>query len=196
MASRRAGGGFAFALLALVLVATALSVGMLPRPLTADVQDEETTVTNGQQLETTTPEPAAQVAIYDENGSLLGTVNASVADGPDERYTGLSDHESLANGSGMLFVYEEEGRHTFVMRRMDFPLDIVFVGADGRINVIHEAPTPPEGTEEHGLERYPGRGRWVLEVPRGWTDTNGITEGDRVEIERLDSGVNITTASS
>ena len=184
MASRRAGGGFAFALLAVVLVATALSVGMLPRPLTADVGADATT--------TATEEPGARITISDENGTVLAAVNATVADESDERYTGLSPYESLANGSGKLFVYDEEGNHTFVMRKMDFPLDIVFIGADGRINVIHQAPVPSE-TEGDGLKPYPGRGKWVLEVPRGWMAANGIEEGDRVEIEHLDSAVNITT---
>ena len=181
MASRRAGGGFAVALLAVVLVATALSVGMLPRPLAADSQSE-----------TEIAGPAATVTIYDENGTVLGVVNASVAATSEERYTGLSPYESLANGSGKLFVYDEASDHAFVMRKMDFPLDIVFIGADGRITEIHEAPVPSE-TEGDDLEQYEGYGQWVLEVPRGWMAAQGIEDGDRVEIEYRDSPVNITT---
>jgi uncharacterized membrane protein (UPF0127 family) len=177
---------FAFVLLAIVLVGTAFSVGFLPRPLTAGVQEETPTTTPGAERATT-------VTIYAENGTVLGVVNASVADAPHERYTGLSPYESLANGSGKLFVYDEEDNHTFVMRKMDFPLDIVFIGADGRITVIHGAPVPSE-TEGDDLKRYPGRGKWVLEVPRGWMAAQGITEGNRVEIEYRDSPVNITTA--
>lgn len=183
MASRRAGGGFAFALLAVLLVATALSVGMLPRPLSA-----------GEQAETDAAGPSATITIADENGTVLGVVNASVAATPDERYTGLSPYESLANGSGKLFVYDKEGEHTYVMRKMDFPLDIVFIGAGGRINVIHDAPLPPEGSDQ--LERYRGSGQWVLEVPRGWMAAQGIEEGDHVEIEYHDSPIEITTSPS
>lgn len=184
MAIRSVRGGFAIVLLAILLVATALAVGMLPRPLTA-----------GEQAETEIAGPAATITITDENGTVLGTVNASVAATSSERYDGLSPYESLANGSGKLFVYDEESNHAFVMREMDFPLDIVFIGADGRINVIHEAPLPPEGTEGSDLKRYRGSGQWVLEVPRGWMAAQGITEGDRVEIEYRDSPVNITTVS-
>ena len=182
MATRSARGGLAFALLAVLLVATALAVGMLPRPQAS-----------GEQTETEIAGPTAMITIANENGTVLGVVNASVADEPDERYTGLSPYESLANGSGKLFVYDEESNHTFVMRKMDFPLDIVFIGADGRINVIHEAPVPPEGSEGDGLKRYSGPGQWVLEVPRGWMAAQGITEGDHVEIEYRDSPINITT---
>lgn len=183
MASRRAGGVFALALLAVVLVATTLAVGMLPRPLTTGGESGAETEIAG---------PAATVTIYDGNGTVMGVVDASVADDPDERYTGLSPYESLANGSGKLFVYDEEGRHAFVMRKMDFPLDIVFIGADERIDQIHGAPVPSEDADE--LTRYRGQGQWVLEVPRGWMDARGIGTGDRVEIEYRDSPVNITTS--
>lgn len=123
----------------------------------------------------------AVVTLYDGNGTELGVVRAHLADTPEERYAGLSPFESLANGSGMLFVFPEEGRQTFVMRRMDFPLDMVFVGSDGRITTLHHAPVPPEGTDD--LERYPGRAQWVLEVPRGWTTAHGVDVGDRIEID-------------
>ena len=179
MATRSARGVVAFALLAVLLVATALAVGMLPRPQA------------GEQPETELAGPAATITITDENGTVLGVVNASVAASSEERYTGLSPYESLANGSGKLFVYDKESNRTFVMRKMDFPLDIVFIGADGRINVIHKAPVPPDGTEE--LKRYRGSGQWVLEVPRGWMAAQGISEGDYIEIEYRDSPMNITT---
>ncbi|GGN06198.1 DUF192 domain-containing protein [Halarchaeum nitratireducens] len=120
----------------------------------------------------------ATVTITDENGSTLGVVDASVADSEAERYRGLSETASLANGSGMLFVYETEGSRAYVMRDMAYPLDIVFVGEDGRITRIHHA-----GTEEPPYRRYTGRAKWVIEVPRGWTARHGIAAGDRVAIE-------------
>jgi uncharacterized membrane protein (UPF0127 family) len=124
----------------------------------------------------------ATVTVRDENGTELATVDARVADTFDERYTGLSETESLENGSGMLFVHDEEGTHTYVMRNMDFPIDIVFVDADGRITTIHHARAPRGGENGNDL-KYPGRGKYVLEVPRGYTNATGIDEGDRVEIE-------------
>lgn len=119
----------------------------------------------------------ATVTIADEDGTTLGVVNASVADSEAERYRGLSGSESLANGSGMLFVYETEGSRAFVMREMAYPLDIVFVGSDGRITRIAHAET-----EEPPYRRYTGRAKWVLEVPSGWTTRHGIAAGGRVRI--------------
>ncbi|GGL69232.1 DUF192 domain-containing protein [Halocalculus aciditolerans] len=117
----------------------------------------------------------ATVTVSDANGTTLGVVSARVADTPQERYRGLSNTASLENGSGMWFVFEEEASRAFVMRDVNYPLDIVFVGADGRITVIHHA-----ATEEPPYEKYRGRAKWVLEVPRGWASARGVDAGDRV----------------
>lgn len=125
----------------------------------------------------------ATVALIDgDTGDRLATVDVEVADTREERYTGLSDHESLADGSGMLFVHDGEARRTYVMRRMDFPIDIIFVDAERRITAIHHARTP--GPNEDGNDlRYSGRAKYVLEVPRGYANETGLTEGDRIEID-------------
>ncbi len=124
----------------------------------------------------------ATVTVTDGDGTELATVEARVADTYDERYQGLSNTDSLANGSGMLFVYDDEGHRTFVMREMNYGLDMIFVGADGRITAIEGAPPPGPGEDGENIKRS-GRAKWVLEVPRGWADARGIESGDRVEIE-------------
>lgn len=120
------------------------------------------------------------VSVVDaETNETLGTVSVEIADTRGERYTGLSDHESLGDDEGMLFVYGSEGGRDYVMRSMDFPIDIVFVGADGRITAVHHAQTEPDNQD---LTQYSGRGKWVLEVPYEWTDEHGVEEGDRVVV--------------
>ncbi|MFB6303989.1 MAG: DUF192 domain-containing protein [Haloferacaceae archaeon] len=122
------------------------------------------------------------VTVRDEDGSRLATIRVRVADTQVERYTGLSETESLEAGEGMLFVHETENTYAYVMRDMAFPLDIVFVAADGTITRIHHAPLPPEGTPNGELTRYEGRGKYVLEVPYGYTNRTGISTGDRVVV--------------
>lgn len=124
---------------------------------------------------------SATVRVLGEDGTTLGVVDARVADTRSERYTGLSDTPSLPPDAGMLFVYNTEGTRTFVMREMSFPLDMLFVGADGRITAIHEAPVPDDDTD--GLTTYAGTAKWVLEVNRGWADARGVTVGDRVRVD-------------
>jgi uncharacterized membrane protein (UPF0127 family) len=114
------------------------------------------------------------------SGETLGSVTAAIADTSSLRFTGLSDTETLPPDRGMLFVYETVADRTFVMRRMDFGIDIVYADADGTITSIHHAPEP--GPEEDGEDqRYPGRGQFVLEVVYDWTTDHGVSEGDSLE---------------
>jgi uncharacterized membrane protein (UPF0127 family) len=122
------------------------------------------------------PYERATVTIADANGTELATVGVRMADTPEQRYVGLSRTESLPAGEGMLFVHDSEATQSYVMRGMSFPLDIVFVGADGRITRIVHAPADRSGAP------YRASARYVLEVPRGWANTTGVEPGDRVTI--------------
>lgn len=118
----------------------------------------------------------------DETNETLGTVRVAVAETYRQKYTGLSKTESLPEDAGMLFPYDSEGSHTYVMRGMDFGIDIVYVGANGTITEIHHAPEPPEGEDSESY-RYPGTGQYVLEVSYEWTTRHDVSEGDTVRIE-------------
>jgi hypothetical protein len=122
------------------------------------------------------------VTVVDETDTELATVEVRVADTFRKRYTGLSHTESLDRGEGMLFVHDSSGQYSYVMRDMDFPLDIVFIASNGTITTIHHAPTEPN-TPESDLTRYQGTGQYVLEVPYGYTNETGIETGHRVRIE-------------
>lgn len=126
---------------------------------------------------------ATPVEARSPDGDLLGTVTAAVAETGDQRYRGLSDAESLPEDAGMLFVFPSPRDDlTFVMREMDFGIDVVYADAEGTIGQIHNAPAP--GPNEDGSEqRYPGAGRYVLEVPYEWTDRHGVEVGDSLTFE-------------
>ena len=118
-----------------------------------------------------------EVTVTTPEGDELGAVTAAIADTRDLRYTGLSDTEALPEDRGMLFVYDEVDDHTYVMREMDFAVDIIYADDEGVITRIHHAPEP--GPDEDGeSRRYPGRGQYVLEVTYEWTTERGVEEGD------------------
>ena len=119
----------------------------------------------------------ATVRISDDAGPIA-TVDVRVADTPKERYEGLSGTKSLPDGEGMWFVFDGEAQRTFVMREMNYGLDMIFVGEDGRITTIHHARPPGPGEDGNDL-RYRGRARWVLELPRGYANETGIEVRDR-----------------
>ncbi|WP_135365107.1 DUF192 domain-containing protein [Halosimplex halophilum] len=122
------------------------------------------------------------VRVTTPDGERLGSVTAAIADTGGLRFTGLSDTESLPEDWGMLFVYDSVGSHTYVMREMDFGLDIVYADGEGAITEIHHAPEP--GPNEDGEDQtYPGRGQYVLEVNKGWTTERGVETGDVLRFE-------------
>ena len=126
----------------------------------------------------------AQVTVSDDDETKL-VAGVEVADTWAERHTGLSEHDSLDPETGMLFVHGSEDERTYVMRDMDFDIDIIFVGADREITTIHHARAPEPGEDGEDL-RYTGEAKWVLEVPAGTVNDTDIEVGDRVEIENLE----------
>ncbi|WP_222915929.1 DUF192 domain-containing protein [Natrinema sp. SYSU A 869] len=123
-----------------------------------------------------------EVRAVTTDGDELGTVTAAIADTDDLRYLGLSDTDELPSDRGMLFVYESVEERTFVMREMDFGIDIVYADGDGTVTGIHHAPAP--GPDEDGDDqRYPGRGQYVLEVGYEWTSDHGVSEGDVLDFD-------------
>ena len=123
----------------------------------------------------------ATVTFYAADGTELAVVDVNVSDTRKQRVQGLSGVERLPEDSGMLFVYDEEGRRTYVMREMEIPLDMIFVAANGSVTVVHEAPVPPEDRDE--LTPYRGTAQWVIEVPRGYAAEHDVGTGVRVHIE-------------
>jgi len=122
----------------------------------------------------------ATVTVRSPEDDDLGAVRAAIADTREKRYLGLSDATSLPENAGMLFVFSEpRDSLRFVMREMDFGIDIIYADAEGTITRIHNAPEP--GPNEDGSEqRYPGSGQYVLEVPYKWTDRNGSRSAIRL----------------
>lgn len=74
------------------------------------------------------------------------TIKAEVANTPAAIYRGLSGRPTLCLDCGMLFVFQNRQERKFVMRGMNFPLDIIFI-ADGKIIKI-AANLPPAGFEQ------------------------------------------------
>ena len=100
-----------------------------------------------------------------------------------QQVQGLSGRASLAPGSGMLFVYDQERKFTFWMKDMRFPLDIVWIGADcAVVEVTQDIPPPVPGQADQQLPRYsPGTpAQYVLEINAGEAGLQNITPGDPV----------------
>jgi uncharacterized membrane protein (UPF0127 family) len=97
---------------------------------------------------------------------------------PAAREQGLMYRKSLADGTGMLFVFDEEAEHPFWMKNTLIPLDMIFIAGTKKIVGI-AANTHPLSLAQVTVGKP---SRWVLEVPGGWTARNGVRTGDTVEL--------------
>ena len=106
-------------------------------------------------------------------------MQVELADTPEKMALGLSGRKSLDENNGMLFVFEEPDFHSFWMRGMKFPIDIIWFDENRKV-VDYMKNTPPDS--------YPtafkpeSRAKYVLETNSGWADTNNIKIGDTLII--------------
>jgi len=93
-----------------------------------------------------------------------------------EKETGLMYRKELPDGKGMLFDFSPEQQVSMWMKNTYIPLDMIFIGADGRILRI------AENTEPLSTKIIPSGGpaKGVLEVIAGTAKKYGIAPGDRV----------------
>lgn len=107
------------------------------------------------------------------------TLAVDVADTDEERVQGLSGRPSLAEGTGLFFVFEEDSAWGIWMKDMRFPIDIIWADASGTIvTIAHEVS--PETYPEVFMPTAPAR--YVLEVPAGYAKKAGIAEGQKIVI--------------
>lgn len=124
-----------------------------------------------------------RVRVVTLDGEELGSVTAAIADTNARRELGLSDTESLPEDRGMLFVYDElQTDRTYVMRHMDFGIDIVYADSEGVITKICHEPAPEPG-EDGENQTCTGDGQYVLEVNYEWTADRGVETGDELAFE-------------
>ncbi|MCA3131316.1 MAG: DUF192 domain-containing protein [Rhodocyclaceae bacterium] len=103
-------------------------------------------------------------------------LRVEVANNDETRRTGLMFRRSLAENSGMLFVYEAPGRHAMWMKNTLVPLSVAFMDRDGRILNIEDME--PLTLTAHASA---GEAWYSLETNRGWFAQRGIGAGERVQ---------------
>lgn len=98
---------------------------------------------------------------------------------PYSQYLGLSDRASLCDNCGMLFIFSEKQKAEFVMRDMNFPLDLLFI-VNNRIVEINRN-LMPEGKQPINNYQSFEPINMALELPGGYCQQNNIQIGDQVD---------------
>jgi uncharacterized membrane protein (UPF0127 family) len=124
--------------------------------------------------------PRARVVIETARGERPA-VTVELARTDAERAKGLMHRRELAPDAGMLFLFDETSEHAFWMKNTLIPLDMIFIGDDGRVTgvVARAVPGDLRARSAGGPSRY------VLEVNGGWAEAHGVAPGDRVRFENV-----------
>ncbi len=110
-----------------------------------------------------------------------------IADDDAEREAGLMFRQSMPADRGMLFVFPQTEGVGFWMKNTPMPLDLLFIGQDGRIKAIRRGQPQSEAVIAP-IEPV----RFVLELRAGTAERENIKEGDLVKHPAVNaiSGVN------
>jgi uncharacterized membrane protein (UPF0127 family) len=81
--------------------------------------------------------------------------------------------EHMADNHGMLFVFEMQKQVGFWMHNTPMPLDLIFVGQDGKIRAVKPGTPFSDAVISPGVPV-----RFVLEFKAGTAAANGIEYGD------------------
>lgn len=114
---------------------------------------------------------------------MIGTTKISVeiAASEETRYKGLSNRALLCDRCGMLFVFEDSQPRSFVMREMNFDLDMIWL--DNKTIIGWSQNLKPEAGPYYTLYKSPSKADMVLEVPAGFVEKYKLKVGDKLSYE-------------
>ena len=108
-------------------------------------------------------------------------IQAEVANSMGTRMEGLMHRKSMPEGSGMVFVFDENATHCMWMKNTLIPLSVAFIDESGAI--INIADMQPHSEQSHCATRP---ARYALEMNKGWFAQRGIKPGAKLRgLEKL-----------
>lgn len=126
---------------------------------------------NKSKLQTTT------ITIKKADGSTA-YVKAEIARKEEERNFGFMERKVIPDGTGMIFIFEQDQILSFWMKNTPHPLSIAYIDSKGKIRNIYDM-TPYSLANITSTSSV----RYALEVPQGWFKKQGIKEGDFINLD-------------
>lgn len=111
-------------------------------------------------------------------------VRVEIAADDHTRAEGLMWRDQLRPGTGMLFLYSEDGEYSFWMKNTKIPLDMVWIDSNYRVAAVkfHVPPCVIENCPSYSPN---ASSRYILEVAGGVAEAHGIKVGDQLRFEEL-----------
>ena len=110
------------------------------------------------------------------------SIPVEVSDNPEKRSLGLGKRDKLEKDWGMLFVFEKRIPHSFWMKNMRFPIDIVWLDNQRIVELAENVPPPQEGESPKVMEPLlPSN--FVLELESGRARALGLNVGQKLSYQ-------------
>jgi hypothetical protein len=112
------------------------------------------------------------------------TIRANIVDTPQSREKGMMCLTKVRSDYGMLFVFPQEMDLNFWMKNTLLSLDIVWIGADKKVTVVHDhLKKSTVDTPDDKVAVAAGRGQYVLELPAGAAARRKLNPGDQLKFD-------------
>jgi len=129
-------------------------------------------------------------------GKKNARLTLAVASDEPSRQLGLMCVLRLKPGAGMIFVFDRSDSWEFWMKNTLVPLDMLWLGKDGRITAIAaNVPASTLTTPNEKVARRRGRGLYVVELRGGEAKRLGLKVGSKITVcsdgfgpEKIDRG--------
>jgi uncharacterized membrane protein (UPF0127 family) len=119
------------------------------------------------------------VFIKKDKNEPIKTIDIEVADNEAKRMQGLMWRRSMSDGTGMLFIFEDEKPLSFWMKNTYISLDIIYINKAMDIVSIRDNTTP--FSEIPVPSDNPAQ--YAVEVMAGFCNNYNIDTGDKVKFE-------------
>lgn len=127
---------------------------------------------------------ARHITLSAPEGKATVQVAVEIADNGAEREQGLMQRTTLAENTGMLFVFTQPQVLQFWMKNTLIPLDILYFDADGRFTSGTDAMQPCK-KDPCALYSSIEPSQYALEVPKGFRVKNGIGVGWTLNVNEV-----------
>ena len=121
--------------------------------------------------------PVKKLTLTNSEGKEIA-VKAEIASTFEERRNGFMFRQDIPDGTGMLFIFEEEQVLDFWMKNTPHPLSIAYIDRNGKIrDILDMTPYSLENVTSSTKVLY------ALEVPQGWFGKVNVRTGDKLKLD-------------
>jgi uncharacterized membrane protein (UPF0127 family) len=110
------------------------------------------------------------------------TFNLEIAKTEKEQEIGLAKYKNIPQNFGMLFPFEKPNYHSFWMKNMKFPIDIIFIRDNKIIKIFNNVPAPKSNNEQLSIYTPDQFSDTVLEINAGLSDKYNFQKNESIVI--------------